>query len=67
MASISDYDNNGNYRLGGVTTPAPTVGLTSNNQTGITVATTVTNVGGGLGHNNVQPSIGCYYIMYIPS
>ena len=67
MASMSDFDNNGNYRLGGVTTPAPTVGLTSNNQTGITVATTVTNVGGGLGHNNVQPSIGCYYIMYIPS
>ena len=67
MASMSDFDNNGNYRLGGVTTPVPTVGLTSNNQTGITVATTVTNVGGGLGHNNVQPSIGCYYIMYIPS
>ena len=63
MASSKD----GDYILGGVTTPAPTVGLTSNNQTGITVATTVTNVGGGLGHNNVQPSIGCYYIMYIPS
>ena len=67
MASDSNYGNDGNYVLGGVTTPAPTVGLTSNNQTGITVATTVTNVGGGLGHNNVQPSIGCYYIMYIPS
>ena len=67
MASNSNYGNDGNYVLGGVTTPAPTVGLTSNNQTGITVATTVTNVGGGLGHNNVQPSIGCYYIMYIPS
>ena len=67
MASNSNYDSIGNYVLGGVTTPSPTVGLTSNNQTGITVATTVTNVGGGLGHNNVQPSIGCYYIMYIPS
>ena len=67
IAFTSDYDSIGNYVLGGVTTPAPTVGLTSNKQTGITVATTVANVGGGLGHNNVQPSIGCYYIMYIPS
>ena len=67
MASTSNYGNDGNYVLGGVTTPTPNVGLTSNNQAGITVATTVTNVGGGLGHNNVQPSIGCYYIMYIPS
>ena len=67
IAFTSDYDSIGNYVLGGVTTPAPTVGLTSNKQTRITVATTVANVGGGLGHNNVQPSIGCYYIMYIPS
>ena len=67
LASNANYGNDGNYDFRGVTTPAPTVGLTSNNQTGITVATTVTNVGGGLGHNNVQPSIGCYYIMYIPS
>ena len=67
MASTSNYGNDGNYVLGGITTPTPNVGLTSNNQTGIKVATTVTSVGGGLGHNNVQPSIGCYYIMYIPS
>ena len=67
MSYTSNYNSIGNYVLGGVTTPAPTVGLTSNKQTGITVATTVTSTGGGLGHNNVQPSIGCYYIMYIPS
>jgi microcystin-dependent protein len=31
--------------------------------TGITIAST----GGGLGHANIQPSIACYYIMYIPN
>lgn len=36
--------------------------------TGITVNTTVTNAstGGNEAHSNVQPGIGCYYIMYIP-
>ena len=28
---------------------------------------TVSEEGGNEGHSNVQPSIGCYYIMYIPS
>jgi len=31
--------------------------------TGISIAST----GGGLGHANIQPSIACYYIMYIPN
>jgi microcystin-dependent protein len=32
------------------------------------VETTLTNssIGGGLAHLNVQPSVGCYYIIYIP-
>jgi microcystin-dependent protein len=36
--------------------------------TGITVDTNVTinPAGGGLPHSNIQPSLGCYYIMYIP-
>jgi microcystin-dependent protein len=34
--------------------------------TNITVSTAISNVGGGLGHPNVQPTIGAYYIMYIP-
>lgn len=41
---------------------------TNSAQTGITVSTSVVNAnqGGGLSHPNVQPSLGCYYIMYIP-
>ena len=38
------------------------------NGTGITAITTMTNAGMGSGgaHSNVQPSKGCYYIIYIP-
>lgn len=32
--------------------------------TGITVG--VNNTGGGTSHNNIQPVLACYYIMYIP-
>ena len=41
---------------------------TSHTTTGITVTTNVTNTntGGNLGHNNIQPVIASYYIMYIP-
>lgn len=34
--------------------------------TGISVSTSINATGGGLGHPNYQPGIGCYYIMYIP-
>lgn len=34
--------------------------------TGITVNTTVANSGGGQAHQNNQPAIGAYFIMYIP-
>jgi microcystin-dependent protein len=39
---------------------------TSSATTNITVNTVIGNSGGGLGHTNVQPTIGAYYIMYIP-
>jgi microcystin-dependent protein len=41
---------------------------TSESLTGITVATSVTvnPFGGNLPHQNNQPAIGCYYIIYIP-
>jgi microcystin-dependent protein len=39
---------------------------TASATTGITVSTAIGNIGGGLGHPNVQPTIGAYYIMYIP-
>lgn len=45
-------------------------GVTNSNVTGITVDVDVDStanlVGGNEAHSNVQPSIGCYYIMYIP-
>lgn len=34
--------------------------------TGVTVGVTIGSTGGGLAHPNVQPGLGCYYIMYIP-
>ena len=34
--------------------------------TGITVSVTNASTGGGLPHDNKQPVIACYYIMYIP-
>lgn len=44
------------------------VGDTTTNVTNITVGVTATagNIGGGLPHSNIQPSRGCYYIIYIP-
>jgi microcystin-dependent protein len=43
-------------------------GNTTTNQTGITVNVTssASFEGGGLPHTNIQPSIGCRYIIYIP-
>ena len=40
---------------------------TSQSTTGITVNVTNASIGGGQAHNNVQPVLACYYIMYIPS
>lgn len=45
--------------------------LTGTNPAGLQMASAATNItmentGGGLSHNNYQPGIGCYYIMYIP-
>jgi microcystin-dependent protein len=34
--------------------------------TGITVSVANSSTGDGLSHNNIQPTIGAYYIMYIP-
>lgn len=40
---------------------------TSNSaSTGISVSVSVGSTGGGLSHPNIQPGLGCYYIMYIP-
>ena len=44
-----------------------TVGKSSNASTGISVSVANNPTGGGQSHNNVQPVLACYYIMYIPS
>ena len=67
LASVNNAGNDGNYVLRGTLEALPSVGKSSTSTTNISVQTSLSNIGGGLGHNNVQPSIGCYYIIYIPS
>ena len=67
LASVNNEGNDGNYVLGGTLEALPSVGKSATSTTNISVQTSLSNIGGGLGHNNVQPSIACYYIMYIPS
>ena len=65
---LSAYNSNSNpsgYFLNGNTT-TPDIGKTGNKTTGITATLNIAGEGGGGAHNNVQPSRGCYYIMYIP-
>ena len=54
------------YLISGTSNTA-TLGKTSVATLSASANTSVGANGGGFGHNNVQPSIGCYYIMYIPS
>ena len=67
LASINNEGNDGNYVLGGTLEALPSVGKSATAKTNISVQTNLSSIGGGLGHNNVQPSIGCYFIIYIPS
>lgn len=41
-------------------------GPTSNATVNVTTSVVVSSTGGGLSHSNIQPTIGAYYIMYIP-
>lgn len=63
----TEWDASGNfsYRLK-KTAGTANVGITSNSTVNVTTSVVVGNTGGGLGHSNIQPSIGAYYIMYIP-
>lgn len=54
------------YELKGGTTGVANLGKTSSNKSDVTVSTTVSPFGGGLGHSNIQPVLACYYIIYIP-
>lgn len=42
----------------------PETTTTSSSPTNVSVS--IGSTGGGLGHSNFQPGLGCYYIMYIP-
>jgi microcystin-dependent protein len=60
---------NGDQSVPGGLTPyyTPNAGaVTSTGNANITTNVTVNPFGGGLPHQNNQPAIGCYYIIYIP-
>lgn len=59
----NESGGSGGFGVGGGATQ-----VTNSSTTGITVSSSITvdPTGGGLGHNNFQPGLGCYYIMYIP-
>ena len=66
---VSEWDGGTNfsYRLKSVAGTADE-GPTSNTTVVVNTSTSVVvdAAGGGLSHNNIQPTIGAYYIMYIP-
>lgn len=64
-------DNNNTVRFAGGDKAQGETGFYFTNSDACQTATTgisvdIENTGGGLGHNNFQPGLGCYYIMYIP-
>lgn len=62
------YSSGGNlgYSLRAASGQTPNVGKTNDVDLTVDVAVSNSYTGGGLGHANIQPSRGCYYIMYIP-
>lgn len=65
MAKASTFSGDEEYALRSSATPNATLGLTSPSALGLTL-TNVANTGGGNPHDNKQPVIAAYYIMYIP-
>jgi microcystin-dependent protein len=59
---------NGDQTVPAGSTPyfSPAPGITGSASANITTTVTVNPFGGGLPHQNNQPAIGCYYIIYIP-
>ena len=53
------------YGLRGTSTTS-TVGKTTDVSQNVSTTVTINPTGGGLPHNNYQPGIGAYYIIYIP-
>lgn len=65
LADEWDGSNNFSYRLKKSSGTA-NIGPTSNSTVNVTTTIVVGNTGGGLGHSNIQPSIGAYFIQYRP-
>ena len=63
----ADQNESGVYgELLDMTLPKTLNTFTNTSTTGVSVSVSITPKGGGEGHPNVQPTIGAYYIMYIP-
>jgi microcystin-dependent protein len=60
-----DADDKFAYRLK-QTSGTAAVGPTSASTVVVNTSVAISETGGGLGHTNVQPTIGAYFIMYIP-
>jgi microcystin-dependent protein len=65
LAQLANYSSDNSYSLAGAPGQA-NLGVTSPNKSDVSVNTVIGSTGGGLGHSNFQPGLGCYYIMYIP-
>ena len=67
LAGDISNPSSGNYSLQGTATVA-SIGKTSGATSGVSVNSVTTSyAGGGTAHNNIQPVIAAYYIMYRPS
>ena len=64
----SGYSSGGNlgYSLRSASDTIANLGKTNDVTIDVDVAVSNASTGGGLGHANIQPSRGCYYIIYIP-
>ena len=56
--AVADYMNQAGTKSSSATTNSAS--------TGVSVSVSIGSAGGGLSHPNIQPGLGCYYIMYIP-
>ena len=65
LDTLFDAGNNYSYNLKS-TSGSADLGPTSNATVNVNTSVTVTATGGGLSHSNIQPTVGAYYIMYIP-
>lgn len=60
---LNDSDDANDYKISPSTSGTPSVGKGGSSSTGISIQ----NTGSGAAHDNKQPVLACYYIMYIPS